>query len=186
MQETLVQFLSWEDPLEKEQVTHSSILGLPWWLRWQRIHPQWGRPGLDSWVGKIPWRKGWQPTPVFLLGESHGQRNLEGYSPWGRRESDTTERLTTQQNRTAENSFIITMLQTENSRCGLPARLKLTLLENNSCTLFHSYNITLEPVTKFPQWTCYLWKYIYEIGQVLSIYPLRLQLQLIPNLPMFK
>ena len=38
-------------------------------------------------------RRKWQPTPVFLPGESHGQRSLEGYSPWGCRESDTTERL---------------------------------------------------------------------------------------------
>ena len=43
------------------------------------------RPGLDPWVGKIPWRRKWQPTPVFLPGESHGQRNLVGYSPWGHR-----------------------------------------------------------------------------------------------------
>ena len=43
------------------------------------------------WVWKIPWRRAWQPTPVFLPGESHGHRNLEGYSPWGLKESDTTE-----------------------------------------------------------------------------------------------
>ena len=42
----------------------------------------------DSWVGKIPWRRKWQPTPVFLPGESHGQRSLEGYSPWGQRVGD--------------------------------------------------------------------------------------------------
>jgi len=36
----------------------------------------------DPWVGKIPWRRAWQPTPVFLTGESHGQRSLAGYSPW--------------------------------------------------------------------------------------------------------
>ena len=40
------------------------------------------------------WRRAWQPTPVFLPGEFHGLRNLEGYSPWGRKESDMTERLT--------------------------------------------------------------------------------------------
>jgi len=40
-----------------------------------------------------PWRRTWQPTPVFLPGESHGQRILVGYSPWGRKESDMTERL---------------------------------------------------------------------------------------------
>ena len=42
-------------------------------------------------VGMIPWRRAWQPTPVFLPRESHGQRSLEGYSPWGRKESDTNE-----------------------------------------------------------------------------------------------
>ena len=40
------------------------------------------RPGFDPWVGKIPWRRAWQPTPVFLPGEAHGQRGLAGYSPW--------------------------------------------------------------------------------------------------------
>ena len=39
----------------------------------------------DPWVGKIPWRREWLPTPVFLPGEFHGQRSLVGYSPWGRR-----------------------------------------------------------------------------------------------------
>jgi len=39
--------------------------------------------GFDSRVRKIPWRKAWQPTPVFLPGESHGLRNPVGYSPWG-------------------------------------------------------------------------------------------------------
>ena len=47
----------------------------------------------DPWVGKIPWRWKWQPTPVLLPGESHGGRSLVGYSPWGRKESDMTERL---------------------------------------------------------------------------------------------
>jgi len=41
------------------------------------------RPGFDSCVGKIPRRREWQPTPVFLPGESHGQRSLAGYIPWG-------------------------------------------------------------------------------------------------------
>ena len=43
----------------------------------------------NSWVRKIPWRKALQPTPVFLPGESNGQRSLVGYSPWGSKESDT-------------------------------------------------------------------------------------------------
>ena len=48
--------------------------------------------GFDPWVGKIPWRRAWQPTLVFLPGESHGQRSLAGYSPGGCKESDMTER----------------------------------------------------------------------------------------------
>ena len=47
--------------------------------------------GVHPWVRKIPWRRKWQPTPVFLPGKSHGQRSLVGYSPWGRKESDMTE-----------------------------------------------------------------------------------------------
>ena len=50
--------------------------------------------GFDPWVGKVSWRNAQQPTGVFLPGESHGQRSLQGYSPWGCKESDTAERLT--------------------------------------------------------------------------------------------
>ena len=49
------------------------------------------RRGFNPWVRKIPWRKKWQPTPVFLPGKFHGQRSLVGYIPWGRKESDATE-----------------------------------------------------------------------------------------------
>ena len=49
------------------------------------------RHGFDPWVKKIPWRRPRQPTPVFLPGESHGQRSLAGYSPQGLKELDTTE-----------------------------------------------------------------------------------------------
>ena len=51
----------------------------------------------ETWVQSLGWedpcRRKWQPTPVFLPGESHGRRNLVGYSPWGRKESDMTEQL---------------------------------------------------------------------------------------------
>ena len=56
-----------------------------------RNPPVMQRPGFDPWVGKIPCRRAWQPTPVFLPGESHGQRSLEGGSLWDRKESDMTE-----------------------------------------------------------------------------------------------
>ena len=59
--------------------------------QWLRIHLQCRsheRCRFSPWVGKIPWRRKRQPTPVFLPGESHGQRSLVGCSPWGRKESD--------------------------------------------------------------------------------------------------
>ena len=46
------------------------------------------RRGFNPWVGKIPWRRKWQPTPVFLPGKSHGQRSLASYSHWGPKDSD--------------------------------------------------------------------------------------------------
>ena len=55
--------------------------------------PTMRRPRFDPWVGKIPWRREWLPTPVFLPGEFHRQRSLAGYSPWGVKELDTTEKL---------------------------------------------------------------------------------------------
>ena len=52
------------------------------------------RHGFDPWVRKIPWKRAWQPTPVFLPRKCLGQRNPAGYSPWGHSELDMTERLT--------------------------------------------------------------------------------------------
>ena len=57
-----------------------------------------------SWGQKIPWRRQWQPTPVFLPGESQGQRSLVGYSPWSHKESDTTEQLS---NKLLQHSFLL-------------------------------------------------------------------------------
>ena len=53
------------------------------------------RQGFNPLVGKIPWRRKWQPTPVFLPGKSHGLRSLAGYSPWGHKELDVTDWLGT-------------------------------------------------------------------------------------------
>ena len=131
MQETWVQSLGQEDPLEKEMAAHSGTLAwkIPWTeepgrlqsMGLQRVGHDWttsllllhymeswsfpgssgvkesacnaGGPGCVPWVRKIPWRRKWLPTPIFLPGESHGQRSLAGYSSWGCKESDTTERL---------------------------------------------------------------------------------------------
>ena len=70
MQETLVQFLGLEDPLERDQATHSSVLGLPLWLSWYRICLQCGRSGFSPWIGKIPWRRKGYPLQYFGLENS--------------------------------------------------------------------------------------------------------------------
>ena len=88
MQETQVQLLGQEDLLKKEMAIH--ISGGPDGKEYACNAGDWE---FDPRVRKIPWRRVWQPTPVFLPGESPGHRSLAGYSPWGCRESDITEQL---------------------------------------------------------------------------------------------
>ena len=52
----------------------------------------------DPWIGKIPWSRKWQPTPIFLRGKFHGERILAGYSPWGLKESAMAEHTYTKEN----------------------------------------------------------------------------------------
>ena len=84
------------------------VVSIQWWIwggkkktltrlfirAFLRICLQCRRQEFDPWVGTISWRKKWQHTPVFLPGESHGQKTLAGYGPCGGKELDTTERLT--------------------------------------------------------------------------------------------
>ena len=96
MWETQVRSLGRGDPLEKEMATHPSTLAwkVPWTEESGRLQSTYNVgsiPGFDPWVRKILWRRKWQPTPVLLPGKSHGWKSLVGYSPWGRKESDTTE-----------------------------------------------------------------------------------------------
>ena len=64
-------------------ITLLHYIGLPWWFSGKEPTCKCRRPGFNPWIGKIPWRRKWQPTWVFLPGKSHGQRSLVGYSPWG-------------------------------------------------------------------------------------------------------
>ena len=78
----------------------SHTLGFPRWLSGKETACQcrrFKRLRFNPWVGKILWRKKWQPIPVFLPGEPHGQRSLAGYSPWGGKELVTAEQLRTVQ-----------------------------------------------------------------------------------------
>ena len=76
-----------------------------------RIRLQCRRCKLNLWVGKIPWRREWLPTPVFLLGEFHVQRSLASYIPQGNKESDTNEYLTYKRILTGKLYFLTTFLQ---------------------------------------------------------------------------
>ena len=71
-----------------KRLSSSSSSRFTWWLRQSRVCLQCRRPGFDPWVGKIPWRRIWQPILVFLPGKFHGWKSLAGYSPWGRKELD--------------------------------------------------------------------------------------------------
>ena len=96
IQETWVQFLGWEDPLEEGMATHSDILA--WRIHmdrevWQAtVH--WVT---NSWMGRSPGGGHGNPLQYFCLENSHGQRSLAGYSPWGHKELDMTKQLSTAQ-----------------------------------------------------------------------------------------
>ena len=113
-----------------------------WTYLWGATIQPSGFPGdamrcrFDPWVRKIPWRRAWQPTPVFLPGESHGQRSLAGYSPWGHTESDMTQRLSS-----SSSSYRTSIL----GHCHLTTVL-LSLLP---ILLFFFFNITVNVLIYF-------------------------------------
>ena len=86
---------------EKEMATHTSTLAwrVPWLEEPGRLQSMGLQRVGNDWATSLSfyssfWRRKWQPTPVFLPGESHGQRGLVSYSLWGCKESDTTKQLT--------------------------------------------------------------------------------------------
>ena len=119
----LLQCSCLEDPTDREawQVTATGsqswtglkrlVTGLPRWRSGKESACQCRRHkrrGFNPWVRMLPWRRKWQPTPVFLPGKFHGQRSLGGYSPWGRKESDATDHThahTTRVNRFTKYGF---------------------------------------------------------------------------------
>ena len=83
----------------------TSFLGLPRWLTGKEFTCQCRRHTFNPWVGKIHWKRKWQPTLVLLLEQSNGQRNVAGYSPQGHEELDITEWLSNNNNRMDLNDF---------------------------------------------------------------------------------
>ena len=79
--------------LLKESRTDTWVQGRSRWLNSKESAWQCRRYKFDCWDGKVLWRRKWLPTPVFFPGKSLGQRSLVGYSPWGGKGSDTSEKL---------------------------------------------------------------------------------------------
>ena len=97
------------------------------------------RDWFDPWVEKIPWRKARQHTPVFLPEESLGQRSLAGYSPWGHKESDTTE--VTQHTHTYTHTHTFFSIIVYSRRLQFPVLYRRTLLFIHAkCNSFASTN----------------------------------------------
>ena len=88
-------------------------------------------PGLGRSPGKIPWRRAWQPSPAFWPGESHAQRSLVGYSPWGCKELDTTDQAHTQEQRNSRGA-IVRVVKPDSERN-----------EENLSSLAHTHSSTL-------------------------------------------
>ena len=74
---------SFSSQFPQHNVLQCSMIGLPRWLSGKESTCQCRGCVFDPWLGKTPWSRKWQPTPVFLTGKFHGQRNLVGCSPWG-------------------------------------------------------------------------------------------------------
>ena len=110
-----------------------TIQGLPWWLSGKGPTCQCRRYGLDPWVEKIPWRRKWQPTSVYLPGESHEERSLVDYSPCGYKGSGTRYQLN-------NNS---TIFKDHVPNCGLNATKSITIATTTyywTLTLFKFFN----------------------------------------------
>ena len=109
------------------------------------------RCGFDPSVRKIPWRQKWQPTPVFLPGESHGQRSLAGYSPWGCKESDMTEWLP------------LSLSHSQSLQCTHEAEVDVFL--EFPCFLYDPMNVAnlLSGSSDFFKPSLYIWKFLVHI-----------------------
>ena len=86
--------LAYHKPMRNYKINYAIGIGIKskFFIDWTPLvaqtvknRPAMQRPGLDSWIGKIPWGRTWQPIPAFLPGEFHGQRSLVGYNPWGQK-----------------------------------------------------------------------------------------------------
>ena len=93
--------------IKTEKHSYTLQVRLFWWLSSKESASRCRKCGFNPWVWKIPWRRKWLPTLVFLPVEFHGQRSLESYSPWGCKELNTAESLTHTHTHTHNSMFNI-------------------------------------------------------------------------------
>ena len=107
-----------------------------------RLQPR--RPGFNPWVGKITWRRAWQPTPAFLSGESPWTEEPSRSSPWGRKESDMTERLSTA-SAFSNTAYLLCCFSNSwvNLRLKNPAFLALTEWQTNNGLFIRIYALKM-------------------------------------------
>ena len=120
-------------------------LGFPGGLVVKNLSASAGNTGFNPWVRKIPWRREWPPTPVFLPGESHRQRSLAGYSPWGHKELDTTKRLTLSLSASISSSSASRSQMQTIGWLALPFDLQFVLWSQQHLRLFGETSASTQP-----------------------------------------
>ena len=89
----------------------------------------------DTGSGRFPWRRKWQPNPVFLPGKFHGQRSLAGYNPWGCKDSNRNEQLSTRRAKKTEAGLSLLQLLPFCQNLSMPHFFWLTNATNRTCSL---------------------------------------------------
>ena len=110
--------------------------GLLWWLRGKGSACQCRRRGFNPWAWKIPWRRKWLPTPVFLPRQSHGRRSLAGFSPW--RCKRVKHDLVTKQQQTIEQFLFIQQIFIAYLVCTV-SLLSIFYISMNKIYLYETY-----------------------------------------------
>ena len=129
---------------------------MPWWLSVKEPTCQCRRCRFHPWVGKIPWRRKWQPTPVFLPGKSHGQSSLVGYSPWEGHKRVGHDLVTEQQPPLPEHLLYIRLcvhVHYSILQCSCELSLRIPTLQKSSKVSSKNYSaqdqLTLSLINKY-------------------------------------
>ena len=119
------------------------------------------RCGFNLWVGKIPWRRKWQATPVSLPGESHGQRSLEGYSPQDCKELDTTE--------ASQHIHICPIFSASHIKNSILFSIEISSYFCSKSTVYICGGLFLDPILSYPFLSFYTQHSLYENRSIVNL-----------------